>query len=140
MGPVAGASHLGRECGGVQLLPSIPHVAVEHRLSSRVLGEPVADHHRHLLARGLIRTVREAESREGSVGSALPVHHVAVHDCRDDLLELAERLLAATPVQQGGLDGVATLIEDASSPLYQGCDLRGAVRDARRALDRDHQQ
>jgi hypothetical protein len=111
-------------------------VAVEHRLSSRVLGEPVADHHRRLLARGLIRAVREAESREGAVGSALPVHHVAVHDCRDDLLDLAERLLGATPGEQGGLDLVANLLEDSSSPLYQGGDLRGAVRDARRALDR----
>lgn len=100
-----------------------------------MLDEPVADHHRHLLARGLVRAVRQAESRDAAIGSALPVHHVAVQDCRDDLLELAECLLGPQPVQQGGLDLVASLIEEASSPLYQGGDLRGAVRDARRALD-----
>ena len=96
----------------------------------------MSDHLRRQLSAGLIRAVREADSRPDSIGTRIPIRHEAVHECRVDLLELAERLLAPEPIDAAGVVLVTALVEDPSSPLYQhGGDLAGAVRDARRALD-----
>lgn len=83
------------------------------------------------VAAGLRRAVEDAGREPGALGAGLPVQSEAVRRCRDDLLELAERLESNRDRGWLALTLASELLSDLDSPLYQGSgDLAHAVRRA----------
>jgi hypothetical protein len=94
------------------------------------------DRNRRRLAAGIEGAVADAESPRRGFGSAIPVQRRAVIACRDDLLELAERLRAPRPVYAQGVAMAEALLTNSGSALYQsGGDLFGTVERTLAALD-----
>jgi hypothetical protein len=92
---------------------------------------------RRELSRALQRILREA-SHAPWPGARMPVRRNEVMDARDDLNQLARRLLAPAPVDVRGVAQVRVLLSDGSGPLFwrrSADDLRGRVREAIEALE-----
>ena len=94
------------------------------------------DRTRRRVAAGLVRAVADANEPQPWISARIPVQRRKVIGSRDELLELAERLLAPGPVYAQGVALAVGLLSDGGSPLYQsGGDLHSAVEEALLALD-----
>jgi propanediol dehydratase small subunit len=91
---------------------------------------------RRRLAAGFERALADAEAPAPRLSAAIPVRRPSVAACRDELLELVERLRSPSPVYAQGVELGAELLKNAASPLYQPSgDLRAAIEAALEALD-----
>ncbi|HYZ29724.1 MAG TPA: hypothetical protein VE570_11745 [Thermoleophilaceae bacterium] len=106
------------------------------RRTVRRLRKLTKDRTRRRLAAGLERAVADADAPQLRLSAAIPVQRRKVTGCRDELLELAERLRTPGPAYAHGIARAAGLLTDVDSPLYRSDgDLRAAVETALLALD-----
>jgi hypothetical protein len=84
-----------------------------------------------------LETALDEARKKWTVSVRLPLRRVAVRECADDLVAVAQRLRANEPIDVRGAAMVARLVFNATSPLYHdgSTSLRYVLRSARLALD-----
>jgi hypothetical protein len=75
---------------------------------------------RHGLAKALRRVVRDAQCPPRAPGPVLPLARRDIKRHRNLILELADVIDCATPVDLRGLAAVEVLLRDGGGPLYSG--------------------
>jgi hypothetical protein len=111
-----------------------PDADVAHALRAATLIAPAQ---RSMLARSLLRIVRDARERPAGLTVRAPVTRRTALAAAEELDALARRLVAPEPVAVRGVAQVGRLLSDAGSPLYSGHAgaLRGAARRALASLE-----
>lgn len=93
---------------------------------------------RQRLAEAVDRLLRAAADRTVPWSPAVPVNRREVAEAYEELVELAERLRAASPVPAHAVARVVVLLSDGTGPLYgrrRGRSAWALARTARLALD-----
>jgi hypothetical protein len=111
-----------------------PDADVAHVLRAATLIAPAQ---RSMLARSLLRIVRDARERPAGFTARAPVTRRTALAAAEELDALARRLVAPEPVDVRGVAQVGRLLSDVASPLYSGPAgaLRGAAQRALASLE-----
>lgn len=112
-----------------------PNQSPELALRARQL---TSESYRRTLADGLDEVVEVAEGRAQRPRAAVPLARREVRAARGALLELAEALRRARPVEAAGVVLAVRLLSDGTGPLYRESQTDGlwhAARAATAALD-----
>jgi hypothetical protein len=120
--------------------PPLIRLGLRARLRAAFEARMVSQRARRRLAAALELAIDRAEAPHVPFSAAVPVCREAVHEARDVLLDLAERLRAPCPTRAEGVRLARALLIDGGGPLYVPTEpgaLRAAVIRALGALDRD---